>query len=93
MANDGLLFQSLAKINPRTKMPVQATLLSGLLAGKSFHKVMVFLAYMLCILADTNIKKLNHILIKLFLFLLSTSRTFSLLSCMVFIFSCSKLLI
>ncbi|PSN43751.1 hypothetical protein C0J52_06402 [Blattella germanica] len=33
MANDGLLFKVLAKINPRTKTPVMATLLSGFLAG------------------------------------------------------------
>lgn len=33
MANDGLLFRCLARINPRTKTPVLATLLSGLLAG------------------------------------------------------------
>lgn len=43
MANDGLLFRFLAKINARTKTPVLATLLSGLLAGNSFHKVMVLL--------------------------------------------------
>ncbi|KAJ4442790.1 hypothetical protein ANN_04383, partial [Periplaneta americana] len=33
MANDGLLFRFLAKINPRTKTPVLATIISGLLAG------------------------------------------------------------
>lgn len=33
MANDGLLFRSLATIHPRTKTPLLATLLSGLLAG------------------------------------------------------------
>lgn len=33
MANDGLLFKFLAKINPRTKTPILATLISGFLAG------------------------------------------------------------
>lgn len=33
MANDGLLFRSLASIHPRTKTPLLATMLSGLLAG------------------------------------------------------------
>ncbi|KAJ9588241.1 hypothetical protein L9F63_018405, partial [Diploptera punctata] len=33
MANDGLLFRSLAKINARTKTPILATLISGFLAG------------------------------------------------------------
>ena len=41
MANDGLLFRSLASIHPRTKTPLLATLLSGLLAGNNFHTVMI----------------------------------------------------
>jgi amino acid transporter len=47
MANDGLLFRFLAKINARTKTPVLATLLSGLLAGNSFHKIMLFHTHIL----------------------------------------------
>jgi Amino acid transporters len=41
MANDGLLFRFLASIHPQTKTPLLATLLSGLLAGNSFHTVMM----------------------------------------------------
>lgn len=40
MAEDGLLFKFLAKINDRTKTPIIATLASGAIAGKnwsSFH--------------------------------------------------------
>ena len=48
MANDGLLFRSLARIHPRTKTPLLATFLSGLLAGNGFYTVMI-----LCILTDT----------------------------------------
>lgn len=35
MAEDGLLFKVLARINDRTKTPVIATLTSGAIAGKS----------------------------------------------------------
>lgn len=34
MAEDGLLFKVLARINDRTKTPVIATLTSGIIAGK-----------------------------------------------------------
>lgn len=33
MARDGLLWKKLAKVNKKSKMPVRATILSGLLAG------------------------------------------------------------
>lgn len=33
MASDGVIFRFLANINPRTKTPVLATLISGFLAG------------------------------------------------------------
>lgn len=35
MAEDGLLFKFLAKINDRTKTPIIATLTSGAIAGKN----------------------------------------------------------
>lgn len=40
MAEDGLLFKFLAKVNDRTKTPIIATLASGAIAGEyqnSFH--------------------------------------------------------
>lgn len=37
MAEDGLLFKFLAKINDRTKTPIIATLTSGAIAGKNWN--------------------------------------------------------
>lgn len=34
MSTDGVLFTSLAKVHPKTKTPLIATVVSGLLAGK-----------------------------------------------------------
>lgn len=36
MAEDGLLFKCLAKISPRTKTPLTATIASGVVAGEAF---------------------------------------------------------
>lgn len=35
MAEDGVLFKALARINPKTKTPVIATMSSGVVAGES----------------------------------------------------------
>lgn len=35
MAEDGVLFKALARINPKTKTPLIATMSSGVVAGKS----------------------------------------------------------
>lgn len=37
MAEDGLLFKFLAKVNNRTKTPIIATLTSGAIAGRCLH--------------------------------------------------------
>jgi amino acid transporter len=41
MAEDGLLFKFLAKINKRTKTPIIATLTSGAIAGKYWNSFLV----------------------------------------------------
>lgn len=43
MAEDGLLFKFLAKINDRTKTPVIATVTSGAIAGKCCNSFKVLL--------------------------------------------------
>lgn len=35
MADDGVLFKVLARINPKTKTPLIATMVSGVVAGES----------------------------------------------------------
>lgn len=40
MANDGLIFKFLAKVNAKTQTPLIATILSGLLAGKKNYFIM-----------------------------------------------------
>lgn len=35
MAEDGVLFKALARINPKTKTPLIATMTSGVVAGES----------------------------------------------------------
>ncbi|CAO2630753.1 High affinity cationic amino acid transporter 1 [Lemmus lemmus] len=42
MAEDGLLFKYLARVNKRTKTPVIATLTSGAIAGKHSFRVLLF---------------------------------------------------
>lgn len=44
MAEDGLLFKFLAKINDRTKTPIIATLTSGAIAGKNWNLLCSILA-------------------------------------------------
>lgn len=39
MAEDGVLFKALARINPKTKTPVIATMSSGVVAGESRGEV------------------------------------------------------
>lgn len=38
MAEDGVLFKALARINPKTKTPLIATMSSGIVAGESLGK-------------------------------------------------------
>lgn len=38
MAQDGVLFKALARINPKTKTPLIATMSSGIVAGESLGK-------------------------------------------------------
>lgn len=38
MAEDGVLFKALARINPKTKTPLIATMTSGVVAGESWGK-------------------------------------------------------
>lgn len=38
MAEDGVLFKALARINPKTKTPLIATMTSGIVAGESLGK-------------------------------------------------------
>lgn len=38
MAEDGVLFKALARINPKTKTPLIATMTSGVVAGESLGK-------------------------------------------------------
>ena len=42
MAEDGLLFKYLARVNERTKTPVIATLTSGAIAGKRSLRILLF---------------------------------------------------
>lgn len=42
MAEDGLLFKYLARVNERTKTPVIATLTSGAIAGKHSLRILPF---------------------------------------------------
>lgn len=39
MAEDGVLFKALARINPKTKTPIIATISSGVVAGESRGQV------------------------------------------------------
>lgn len=39
MADDGLLFKFMAKINPRTETPLNATLTSGIGAGETLTRM------------------------------------------------------
>ena len=53
MANDGLVFKFLASVNARTEVPVVATFVSGILAGKCFEELFLRLPsmalfYILC---------------------------------------------
>lgn len=39
MAEDGVLFKALARINPKTKTPLIATMSSGVVAGESRERI------------------------------------------------------